>query len=109
MQKQNVVYQPIYQKVEDVETGTVNTFKVLDSSPAEISESDGGVTVTFILESGEELKGKSEYTGRIGLKIAYAKAVRKVLKEKIDEMEREAVCVKISSIHLVAPSCRYGT
>lgn len=92
MEEKTVIYGPVYGKVEDVQTGVVNGFKAFDGFIADISETPEGTRVNIFMDSGEEFAGKSKHTGRLGLKIAYTKALRKFLKAEIEQLENDAEC-----------------
>ena len=95
MEVKDVWYHSIFGKVEDLGTDEVNTFKALDGFSAEISETENGIEINAQLNDGECIVAKSKHTGRVGLKIAYAKLLRKILKLKIEVIEEDAAKTEI--------------
>lgn len=90
MRVRDVLYHNIFGKVENLDTGEVNTFKVMEQLYAQITETEDGVKIEIPFDNGKTAVGKSKYNGNIGLKIAYAKALRKALKIKIEVLEEDA-------------------
>lgn len=94
-QVKNVLYHSVFGKVENLDTDEVNTFKVMERLYADITETDEGVRIEIPFDDGRVAVGKSKHNGRTGLKIAYAKALRKVLKWKIEVTEEDAAKTEI--------------
>ena len=90
METKEVIYHGIFQKVENLDTDEVNTFKVVNAFYGKINESEDGTEISVPLEDGSYAIGKTKYKGRLGIKIAYAKVLRKVLKMLTKELEEDA-------------------